>query len=86
VTRTEGYTCGGDMGTDRQKRASRKWVSAILQSVLKHQPTYIPYDAKRDFNTQFGVTLTYDNVWWVKELAQNDLYGLARHSYDNLRW
>ena len=28
--------CGGDMGTDGHKIASKKQVSTILQSVLKH--------------------------------------------------
>ena len=52
------------MGTDGHKRAFRKWISAILQLVLKHWPTYRPCDAKRDFKAHFGVTLTYGKVWW----------------------
>ena len=56
--------------------------TAILQLVVKHQPIYGPCDTKRDFKVQFEVTLTYGKV----ELAQNDLYGLTRHSYDSLRY
>jgi len=78
-------TCGGKMGTDRHKRAFRKLVSAIFQSVLKHRPTYRPYDAKKDFKAQFRVTIKYNKIWYGKELAQNDLYRLARRSYDSLR-
>jgi len=66
-------------------RAFRKWVSDILQSVLKHWSTHTPYDTQKDFKAQFRVTLTYDKIWWGKELAQNDLHGLTRHSYDSLR-
>jgi len=31
---------GGDMGTDEHERASRKFVASILQTILKHHPTY----------------------------------------------
>lgn len=60
-------------------------VFAILQSILKHRPTYRPCDVKRDFKAQFGVTVMYDKIWWGKDLAQDVLYGLARYSYDSLR-
>jgi len=79
-------TRGGDMGTDGHRRASRKFVASILQNMLKHHPTYRAYDARKDFKAQFGVSLKYHKVWWGKELAQNELYRLARHSYDSLRW
>ena len=79
------HTCGEYMGTDGDKRA-RKRASAILQSILKQWPTYRSCDAKRDLKAQFGVTFIYDKFWWGNELAQNDLYGLARQSYDSLRW
>ena len=34
------HTCGGDMGTDGYKRTSRKWVTFIVQNILKHRLTY----------------------------------------------
>jgi len=66
------------MATDGHKRALRKWVSFIIQTTLKHRPTYTPCDAKKYFKAQFEVTLHYHKLWWEKELAQNKLYKLAR--------
>jgi len=41
------HTCGENMGTNGHKRASRIWGSAILQTILKHRPTYRPCILKK---------------------------------------
>jgi len=79
-------TFGGDMGTDWHMRASRKCVAFIIQNILKHRPTYTACDARKDFKAIYGVALNYDKVWWEKELAQHEIYGLARYTYDSLCW
>jgi len=79
------HICGRDMGIAEHMRTSRKFIAFILRTILKHHPTYRTCDARKDFKAQYGVTLKYHKIWWGKELAQNELYGLARHSYDCLR-
>ena len=56
------HTCGGDMGIDAHRRASRKFVASVMQNILKHRPTYRVCDARKDFNAQFGVSFEYHKV------------------------
>ena len=51
------------MGTDRYKRASRKWATSIVQDILKYRLTYRACDARKDFKALYGVTLKYDKFW-----------------------
>jgi len=58
---------------DRHKSAYRKWIASLLQTILKHQPTYRLIDTKKDYKAQYGVEVGYHAIWWGKELAQSEL-------------
>ncbi|XP_020249152.1 uncharacterized protein LOC109826533 [Asparagus officinalis] len=81
------HSClGGGIGEKGHPRASRKWVANIVKSILKEQPTYRAIDLKKKLLREFGVDIPYGTAWCGKELAQQELYGYAKHSYEQLRW
>ncbi|XP_020245229.1 uncharacterized protein LOC109823366 [Asparagus officinalis] len=81
------HSClGGGIGEKGHPRASRKWVANIVKSILKEQPTYRAIDLKKKLLREFGVDIPYGRAWCGKELAQQELYGYAKHSYEQFRW
>ena len=68
------------------QKSITKMGSMLLQMVLKQRPTYLPINVTKELKTQFVVKLKYSIVWCGKEMAQNQLYSLACHPCESLRW
>ncbi|XP_020242616.1 uncharacterized protein LOC109820834 [Asparagus officinalis] len=81
------HSClGGGIGKEGYQRASCKWNANQLKTILKEQLTYRPIDFQKKLKMEFGLDVPYHRIWWGKELAQRELYGDTKFSYDQLRW
>jgi hypothetical protein len=81
------HDCSGSAhGGDGNSRASRKWIAEHVKHILKGSPTFRLIDVKKTMFREFGLRIDYQHAWWGKEIAQKDLYGPGRFSYDYLRW
>ena len=71
---------------DGYKRASRKWYQLFFSQYWNTGPHTDPMTLKEISNPNLerhSHTVRFNGL---KELVQNNLYGLAWHSYDNPRW
>ncbi|GJN20270.1 hypothetical protein PR202_gb07625 [Eleusine coracana subsp. coracana] len=82
---TDEHTCGGGSG-EGQRRATRQWLTAIIKEKLHDNPMLKPKDLVKEIYDQYGVTLTYSQVWRGKEVAQKELYHAIRETYSHLPW
>ncbi|XP_020242912.1 uncharacterized protein LOC109821129 [Asparagus officinalis] len=81
------HSClGGGIGKEGYQRASRKWNANQLKTILKEQSTYRPINFQKKLKMEFGLDIPYHRIWWGKKLAQRELYGDTKFSYDQLRW
>ncbi|MQM04612.1 hypothetical protein Taro_037414 [Colocasia esculenta] len=51
------HSCGGGLSTQKHPRASKKWVSTIVQEKIVDAPLYRPKDIKKDIFREYGVDL-----------------------------
>ncbi|KAL6642587.1 hypothetical protein ACP70R_020768 [Stipagrostis hirtigluma subsp. patula] len=82
---TDEHTCGGGSG-EGQRRATRQWLTTIIKEKLHDNPMLKPKDLVKEIYEQYGVTLTYSQVWRGKEVAQKELYHAIRETYSHLPW
>jgi hypothetical protein len=82
---TDEHTCGGGNG-EGQRRATRQWLTTVIKEKLHDNPMMKPKDLVKEIYEQYGVTLTYSQVWRGKEVAQKELYHAIRETYSHLPW
>ncbi|XP_008800158.1 uncharacterized protein LOC103714622 isoform X3 [Phoenix dactylifera] len=80
------HTCGGGNGKDGQRRATRQWLTGILKEKLQETPQCKPKELVRELYEDYGVTLTYSQVWRGREVAQKELYDTLKETYNQLPW
>ena len=80
---TDEHTCGGGSGGG-QRRATRQWLTTIIKEKLHQNPTFKPKDLVKELYEEYGVTLTYSQVWRGKEVAQKELYHAIRETHSHL--
>ncbi|XP_010905594.1 uncharacterized protein [Elaeis guineensis] len=80
------HTCGGGNGKDGQRRATRQWLTSILKEKLQETPQCKPKELVRELYEDYGVTLTYSQVWRGREVAQKELYDTLKETYSQLPW
>uniref|UniRef100_A0A0A9D615 PB1 domain-containing protein n=1 Tax=Arundo donax TaxID=35708 RepID=A0A0A9D615_ARUDO len=82
---TDEHTCGGGSGAG-QRRATRQWLTTIIKDKLNDNPLLKPKDLVKELYEEYGVTLTYSQVWRSKEVAQKEMYHAVRETYSHLPW
>lgn len=80
------HTCGGENGQDGQRKATRQWLTSIIKEKLHNNPQSKPKDLAREIYDDFGVALTYSQVWRGREVAQKELYDSMKETYSQLPW
>ncbi|XP_078177250.1 uncharacterized protein LOC144571743 isoform X2 [Carex rostrata] len=79
------HTCGGGLG-EGQRRATRQWLTGIIKDKLNENPLVKPKDIARDIYEDYGLALTYSQVWRGREVAQRELYHAIKETYSQLPW
>ncbi|CAD6252595.1 unnamed protein product [Miscanthus lutarioriparius] len=82
---TDGHTCGGGSG-EGQRRATRQWLTTIIKEKLHDNPKFKPKELVKELFEEYGVTLTYSQVWRGKEVAEKEIYHAIRETRDQLPW
>ncbi|XP_020266828.1 uncharacterized protein LOC109842351 [Asparagus officinalis] len=85
-TFVDNHTCGNFGNNAGQSRASRQFIATQVLPTLKVRPDLRPIDVQKELLTSYGLRVDYSKIWWGKERAQEQLYGDAHESYDQLRW
>ncbi|WOL09196.1 hypothetical protein Cni_G17949 [Canna indica] len=80
------HTCGGGSGRDGQRKATRQWLTSIIKEKLHGSPQCKPKELVREIYEDFGVNLSYSQVWRGREVAQKELYDSIKESYSQLPW
>ncbi|XP_074569300.1 uncharacterized protein LOC141825940 isoform X1 [Curcuma longa] len=80
---TDVHTCDGGNG---QRKATRQWLTKIIKERLHCSPQSKPKDLVREIYEDFGVNLTYSQVWRGREVAQKELYDSMKETYSQLPW
>ncbi|ONK66541.1 uncharacterized protein A4U43_C06F9260 [Asparagus officinalis] len=80
------HTCGGGNGKDGQRRATRQWLTSILKEKLQASLPCKPKEIVRELYEDYGVSLTYSQVWRGREDAQKELYSMLKETYSQLPW
>jgi len=79
------HTCGGN-GKDGQRRATRQWLTSIIKEKLQASQPCKPKEIVRELYEDYGVSLTYSQVWRGREDAQKELYSMLKETYSQLPW
>ncbi|XP_020272469.1 uncharacterized protein LOC109847650 [Asparagus officinalis] len=85
-TFVDNHTCGNFGNNAGQSRASRQFIATQVLPTLKVRPDLRPIDVQKELLTSYGLRVDYSKILWGKERAQEQLYGDAHESYDQLRW
>ncbi|MQM09913.1 hypothetical protein Taro_042797 [Colocasia esculenta] len=80
------HTYGCDIMSDGHPRTSMKWVENAVKGKLVDKPTYRASEMMRDIRREYGISISYHQAWWGKEVAVSSLYGDFRTSYHMLNW
>ncbi|KAG0498944.1 hypothetical protein HPP92_003635 [Vanilla planifolia] len=80
------HTCGGGNGKHGQRRATRQWLTSIIKEKLHDSPQCKPKEIVRELYEDYGVSLTYSQVWRGREVAQKELYSNLKETYSLLPW
>ncbi|URE15561.1 PB1 [Musa troglodytarum] len=80
------HTCGGGNGKDGQRKATRQWLTSIIKEKLHVSPQCKPKELAREIYEDFGVALSYSQVWRGREVAQKELYDSMKETYSQLPW
>ncbi|XP_059591129.1 uncharacterized protein LOC109121789 [Vitis vinifera] len=67
-------------------RVSSKRGVVVVEDVFRTTPEYLPRQICKDFESDHGVQLTYNQAWHLKEKAKERVYGSPRASYAYLPW
>ncbi|KAJ6844182.1 uncharacterized protein M6B38_291310 [Iris pallida] len=79
------HTCGGN-GKYGQRKATRQWLTSIIKEKLQTTPQYKPKEIVRELYEDYGVSLTYSQVWRGREDAQKELYSAINETFSQLPW
>lgn len=80
------HTCGGGNGKDGQRRATRQWLTSVIKEKLQTTPQCKPKEIVRELYEDYGVSLTYSQVWRGREDAQKELYSALNETFSQLPW
>ncbi|PKA63438.1 Protein FAR-RED impared response 1 [Apostasia shenzhenica] len=80
------HTCGGGNGKHGQRRATRQWLTSIIKEKLHESPQCKPKEIVRELYEDYGVSLTYSQVWRGREVAQKELFSNLKETYSLLPW
>ncbi|ONK80630.1 uncharacterized protein A4U43_C01F19970 [Asparagus officinalis] len=80
------HTCGGGNGKDGQRKATRQWLTDIIKEKLQASLPCKPKEIVQELYEDYGVSLSYSQVWRGREDAQKELYSLLKETYSQLPW
>ncbi|KAJ6842092.1 uncharacterized protein M6B38_303355 [Iris pallida] len=80
------HTCGGGNGKYGQRRATRQWLTSIIKEKLQTTPQCKPKEIVKELYEDYGVSLTYSQVWRGREDAQKELYSAINETFSQLPW
>ncbi|MQL92850.1 hypothetical protein Taro_025486 [Colocasia esculenta] len=80
------HSCGCDIMSDGHPRTSKKWAANVVKGKLVDKPTYRASEMMRDIRRDYGISITYHQAWWGKEVVVSSLYGDFITSYHMLNW
>ncbi|XP_037411444.1 uncharacterized protein LOC119274820 isoform X2 [Triticum dicoccoides] len=82
---TDEHTCGGE-GGEGQRRATRQWLTTIIKQKLRENSLLKPKDLVKEIHEEYGVMLTYSQVWRGREVAQKEMFHVQREASGHLPW
>ncbi|CAM0879435.1 unnamed protein product [Alopecurus aequalis] len=82
---TDEHTCGGE-GGEGQRRATRQWLTTIIKEKLNENSLLKPKDLVKEIYEEYGVLLTYSQVWRGREVAQKEMYHSRTETCTHLPW
>ncbi|XP_020191193.1 uncharacterized protein [Aegilops tauschii subsp. strangulata] len=82
---TDVHTCGGE-GGEGQRRATRQWLTTIIKEKLRVNASLKPKDLVKEIYEEYGVLLTYSQVWRGREVAQKEMFHVMRETFGHLPW
>ncbi|KAJ0959899.1 hypothetical protein J5N97_000333 [Dioscorea zingiberensis] len=80
------HTCGGGNGKDGNRRATRQWLTSIIKEKLHESPQCKPKEIVKELYDNFGVHVSYSQVWRGREVAQKELFNTLKETYNHLPW
>ncbi|XP_014755168.1 uncharacterized protein LOC100825703 isoform X2 [Brachypodium distachyon] len=82
---TDEHTCGGG-GGEGQRRATRQWLTTIIKEKLHANSLLKPKDLVKEIHEEYGVLLTYSQVWRGREVAQKEMFHVMTETLGHLPW
>ncbi|ONK80629.1 uncharacterized protein A4U43_C01F19960 [Asparagus officinalis] len=83
------HTCGvltGEATQPGQPRAKKQWLASIIREKVLENPGTRPKDIARDLYNEYGISLSYCQVWHAKETAQKEIHMLQEEACNQLPW
>ncbi|CAN6702073.1 unnamed protein product [Malus baccata var. baccata] len=80
------YTCKARFRDKKSIKMGSKIVALVLVDKIRTNPIVRPIDVVRDFKKNYGITISYYNAWYGKELAKMKVHGDDTQSYRQLLW
>ncbi|XP_021592475.1 uncharacterized protein LOC110600074 [Manihot esculenta] len=78
------HTCGGESW--KAAHPAKGWLVSIIKDMLRDSPHHKPKDIGTRIFQDFGIKLSYTQVWRGIEEAREQLQGSYRESYSQLPW
>lgn len=78
------HTCGGESW--KSAHPTKNWLVGIIKDRLGDTPHHKPKEIANSIFRDFGIELSYSQVWRAIEDAKEQLQGSYKESYDQLPW
>lgn len=78
------HTCGGESW--KSGHPARSWLVSIIKDMLRDSPHQKTKDIANGISRDFGVELSYTQVWRAIEDAREQLQGSYKEAYNQLPW
>lgn len=80
------HTCGGGTSNVGQRRVTKKWLVNIIKKKLRDSPECRPKDIAEDVYRDFGINVSYFQVWHAKTEAEKELFNMHVEACNQLPW
>ncbi|KAL2533002.1 MuDR family transposase [Abeliophyllum distichum] len=78
------HTCGGESW--KNAHPSKNWLVNVIKDKLRNSPHHKPREIAKSISRDFGIELSYTQVWRGIEDAREQLQGSYKESYNRLPW
>ncbi|CAA2941278.1 uncharacterized protein LOC111410698 [Olea europaea subsp. europaea] len=78
------HTCGGESW--KNAHPSKNWLVNVIKDKLRNSPHQKPREIAKSISRDFGIELSYTQVWRGIEYAREHLQGSYKESYNRLPW